>query len=304
MLRRTLLAAPLLLPARARAQAPARVVASFSVLADMVGAIAGEAAAVTTIVGPDRDAHGFQPRPSDQRSLQGARAAFANGLGFDPWMDRMVRAANFTRPFVKAADGVRIRTMTDTHGHAHGRGHGHGPRTITDPHAWQDLGNAPVYARNIAAGLKRALPGETAGIEARADAFIARAAETDAWVRTELATVAPERRKLITSHDSFGYFAAAYGVTILSPQGISTDSEPSAAQVARLIRQIREQDIRAVFIETMTSPRLVEQIARDAGVGVRGALFADALSAPDGPAPTWFAMFRHNVAQMVAAMRG
>jgi zinc/manganese transport system substrate-binding protein len=308
MQRRTLLAAPLLLiPSVARAQGAVPVVASFSVLADMVRMIGGPAVTISTIVGPDRDAHGFQARPSDQRTLQASRAAFANGLGFDPWMDRMVRAVNFRGPFVKAADGVTTRTMTDTHGHDHGGGgrahrHTHGPRTVTDPHAWQDLGTAPIYARNIAAGLKQVLPGQESAIDARASEFVAKAAETDAWVRSQIATVPADRRRVITSHDAFGYFAAAYGVEFLAPQGISTESEPSAAEVARLIRQIREQNIRALFMENMTNPRLLEQVARDAGVQVAGRLYADALSGPDGPAPTYFAMFRHNVTLLVRAM--
>jgi zinc/manganese transport system substrate-binding protein len=306
MRRRSLLAVPLLLPLGARAQAGVPVVASFSVLADMVATIGGPAVAVQAIVGPDRDAHGFAPRPSDQRAVGAARAVFANGLGFDPWMDRLVRAANFRGPLVKAADGVPIRTMRDTHGHGHGHGHRQGgaPRTVTDPHAWQDLGAAPVYARNISDGLKRALPQEAAAIEARAADFTARAAETDAWVRAQIATVPADRRRVLTSHDAFGHFAAAYGVTFLSPQGVSTESEPSAAEVARLIRQVREQDIRAVFMENMANPRLIGQVAREAGVQVRGRLYADALSAPGGSADTWLGMFRHNVPLLVQAMLG
>jgi zinc/manganese transport system substrate-binding protein len=309
MHRRSLLAAPFLVAAgAARGQAAVPVVASFSVLADMVRTIGGPAVQVATIVGPDRDADGFQPRPSDQRTLQAGRAAFANGLGFDPWMDRMARAVNFRGPLVKAAEGVATRTMTETHSHDHGHGgrahrHTHGPRIVTDPHAWQDLGNAGVYARNIAAGLKRVAAGQEAAIDARAAEFVAKAAETDAWVRAQIATVPADRRRVITSHDAFGYFAAAYGVEFLAPQGVSTESEPSAAEVARLIRLIREQRIRAVFMENMSNPRLIEQVAREAGVQVRGKLFADALSAPEGPAPTWLAMFRHNVPLLVEAMK-
>jgi zinc/manganese transport system substrate-binding protein len=306
--RRATLLAPLalLLPATARAQpAAVPVVASFSVLADMVQTIAGPTIALTSTVPAGRDAHGFQPRPTDQRQVQAARLVLANGLGFDPWMDRLVRSANFRGPYVKAAEGVTARTMLVTHGHAHGGGslQRHAARTVTDPHAWQDLGNAPVYARNIAAGLKRALPAaEHQGIDARAAKFVQDAATTDAWVRALLATVPPERRRVITGHDAFGYFGAAYGVAFLAPQGVSTESEPSAAEVARLIRLIRDSGIRAVFMENMGNPRLIEQIARDAGVRLGGTLYADALSPPGGPADTWLGMFRHNVPLMVEAM--
>lgn len=302
MRRRRLLALPALLlplPVRAQPAAAAPVVASFSVLADMVQSIGGPAVSVSAIVGPDRDAHGFAPRASDQRTLQASRVAFANGLGFDPWMDRMVRAAGFRGPFIKAADGVSTRTMPG--GHQQG-GHRHGSGTITDPHAWQDLGNGAVYARNITAGLARAIPADAEALQARAAQFVAEATRLDAWVKAEIARVPPERRKVITSHDAFGYFAAAYGVTFLAPQGISTEAEPSAAQMARLIRQVRDQGIRAVFLENMANPRLLEQLAREAGVRVQGRLYVDALSGPDGSAPTWFAMFRHNVPLLVAAM--
>lgn len=316
MRRRPLLAtlAALALPAiprQAGAQEAVPVVASFSILADMLREVGGSQVRIATIVGPDRDAHGFSPRPGDLRTLQAARAAFANGLGFDPWMDRMVRSANFQGPYVRAAQGVATRTMIDTHGHGHGHSHGGqrqgggAPRTITDPHAFQDLGLAPVYVRNITAGLKRVLPAPAhAGLDEAASDFLRRCAETDAWVRAQVAEVPEARRRVITGHDAFGYFGAAYGVTFLAPQGVSTESEPSAGEVARLIRQIREQSIRAVFMENMTNPRLVEQIARDAGVRVGGTLYADALSRPDGPAPTYLAMFRHNVTLLVAAMRG
>jgi zinc/manganese transport system substrate-binding protein len=307
MHRRCLLLAPLALVPPTAAQAPLPVVASFSVLADMVREIGGTAITVAAIVPADRDAHGFQPRPSDLRTVQGAKVVVAHGLGFDPWMDRLVRSANFSGPYARAADGVQARSMDDSHAHDHGGGraqrHTQGKRIVSDPHAWQDLGNAPIYARNIAAALKRALPAaEHAGIDRRAADFLRRAAETDAWVRAQFAPVPAERRKVITSHDAFGYFGAAYGVDFRSPQGVSTESEPSAAEVARLIRLIRESGIRAVFMENMSNPRLIEQVARDAGVRLGGTLYADALSAPGGPADTYLKMFRHNVPAMISAM--
>lgn len=284
MHRRALLLAPLALVFPAAAQAPVPVVASFSVVADMLRAIGGPAIRVTSIVGPEQDAHGFRARPSDLRAVQAAKLVVAHGLGFDPWMDRLVRAANFSGPQARAATGTQ-------------------PRIANDPHAWQDLGNAPVYARNIAAALKRALAAEQhAGIDSRAADFLREAAETDAWVRAQFAPVPPDRRRVITSHDAFGHFAAAYGVEFRSPQGVSTESEPSAAEVARLIRLIRESGVRAVFLENMSNPRLIEQVARDAGVRLGGTLYADALSAPGGPADTYLKMFRHNVPTMIAAM--
>lgn len=284
MHRRALLLAPLSLALPASAQTPVPVVASFSVLADMVRAIGGPAISVRSIVGPEQDAHGLQTRPGDLRAVRDAKLVVTNGLGFDPWMDRLVRAANYSGSLAVAAAGMQ-------------------PRIANDPHAWQDLGNAPVYARNIAAGLKRVLPADQhAGIDSRSEAFVRAAAETDAWVRARFAPIPPDRRRVITSHDAFGHFAAAYGVEFRSPQGVSTESEPSAAEVARLIRLIRETGIKAVFMENMSNPRLIEQVARDAGVRLGGTLYADALSAPGGPADTYLKMFRHNVPTMISAM--
>lgn len=279
--RRLFLAAPLLLPRLARGQSPLKLVASFSILADMVREIAGSAAEVAAIVGPGQDAHGFQARPSDLRLVKSANLVFGHGLGFDPWMDRLVRSAGFAGPYVRAAAAIPPR----------GR----------DPHAFQDLRTAPAYAKAIADAVVRLRPGT--GAEERRDDLLRRAAETDAWVRDQLAAVPPPKRVVLTSHDAFGWFGAAYGVKFLAPQGVSTESEPSAAEVARLVRQIRETGVRAVFIESMASPRLVQQLARDTGVQPGGTLYSDALGPPSSLADTWLGMFRHNVPLMVAAMR-
>jgi len=311
MQRRALLLAPALLFIReSRAQGRLPVVASFSILGDMAAEIGGERIEVRTIAGPDADAHGFQPRPSDAAALRGARLVIRNGLGFDSWIDRMLRAAGYTGPVVTATEGITPRAMAaHAHDHDHGgagRRHAHrvGPRSVPDPHAWQDLRLAPVYVRNILAGLIAADPAGEAAYRREAEAYLARLAELDAWVRAQIATVPEARRKVVTSHDAFGYFGAAYGITFLSPQGVSTEAEPSAAEVARLIRQIRAEGITAVFMENMTNPATLRRVAAEAGVTIIGRLYADALSPPGGPAPTYEAMFRHNVGLLVPAMRG
>jgi zinc/manganese transport system substrate-binding protein len=302
----------LLLGRRAAAQAPGSlaVVASFSILGDMTARIGGDRIALRVIAGPDVDAHGFQPRPSDVAALRNARVVIRNGLGFDAWMDRLVRSAGFRGPVVTATEGITPRVMAaHAHGHDHGgagRRHSHsgGPRTVPDPHAWQDLRLGQGYVRTIAAGLIAADPAGEATYRANADAFAARLATLDGWVRSQVASVPEARRKVVTSHDAFGYFGAAYGIEFLSPQGVSTESEPSAAEVARLIRQIRDQRITAVFMENMANPATLRRVAAEAGVAVGGRLFADALSGPTGPAPDYEAMFRHNVGLLVPAMRG
>ena len=319
------LAPALLLPAivpgagraQGRADGPLRVVASFSILGDMTRQIAGERVALRTVAGPNVDAHTFQPRPSDAEALRGASLAVRNGLGFDSWFDRMLRSANWRGPTATATDGITPRRMAPhAHGHGHSHGHNHGasgqggqqqggqPRTVPDPHAWQDLRLGIRYVRTIGAALAAADPANAAAYAEAVEAYSARLAALDEWVRAEIATVPEARRKVVTGHDAFGYFGAAYGIRFLAPQGVSTEAEPSAAEVGRLIRQIRSEGITAVFLENMGNPATLQRLAQEAGVRVRGRLYADALSAPDGSAATYEAMFRHNVGLLVRAMRG
>lgn len=304
MHRRGLLALPFLSglrPCKAAAQAASgvlTVVASFTILGDMVRQLGGEGVALRVIAGPDADAHAFQPRPSDAVALRGATMLVRNGLGFDAWFDRLARAAGGGNPVtVTATEGITPRLME-----AHGRG---GPaRRVPDPHAWQDLRLARTYLRNITAGLAMADPAGADGYGRREAGFAQRLEALDAWVRVQVATVPPTRRRVLTAHEAFGYFGAAYGIEFLAPQGISTAAEPSAAEVAKLIRQVRAEGITAVFVESIASPATLTRLAQEAGVRVGGRLYADALSGPDGPAPNFEAMVRHNVTLMVAAMRG
>ena len=309
MLRRALLCSPALLLVRpAQAQQRLSVVASFSILADMTRQIGGDRITLRAIAGPDQDAHGFQPKPSDAAALTNAAVVIRNGLGFEGWLDRMIRSSGFKARLVTTTEGITPRIM-EAHGHDHGgagRRHNHsvGPRQVPDPHAWQDLGLGQHYIRNITGGLVAADPGGEALYRRNAEAFTARLAALDQWVRAEISKVPAARRKIVTSHDAFGYFGDAYGVRFLAPQGVSTEAEPSAAEVGRLIRQIRAESITALFLENMTNPATLQRIAQETGLRVRGRLFADALSAESGPAPTYEAMFRHNLSLMVPAMRG
>ena len=310
------LAPALLLPAIApasgraqgRAEGPLRVVASFSILGDMTRQIAGERVALRTVAGPNVDAHTFQPRPSDAEALRGAALTVRNGLGFDSWFDRMLRSANWRGTTATATDGITpLRMAAHAHGHSHGGGgqqQGGQPRTVPDPHAWQDLRLGIRYVRTIGAALAAADAANAAAYAEAVEVYTARLAALDEWVRAEIATVPEARRKVVTGHDAFGYFGAAYGIRFLAPQGVSTEAEPSAAEVGRLIRQIRNEGITAVFMENMGNPATLQRLAQEAGVRVGGRLYADALSAPDGSAATYEAMFRHNVGLLVPAMRG
>jgi zinc/manganese transport system substrate-binding protein len=292
MQRRLLLAAPFLavIP-RAHAQAPLAVTASFSILADMTRQIGGARVSVSAIVGPDVDSHGFQARPSDASALRDAALVVRNGIGFEPWLDRLLGASRPRGLVVTASEGIAPRTIA-------------GARRAPDPHGWQDLGRAATYVANIETGLIAADPSGAGAYREGASAYRARLAALDAWVRGEIATVPEARRKIITSHDALGYFAEAYGVTFLAPQRMAAHGEPSAAALGALIRQARAERISAIFLENAGSPAILERLAREAGMAVRGRLYADALSAASGPAATYEAMFRHNVTLMVPAMRG
>ena len=274
----------------------------------MTAQIGAERIALRVIAGPDADAHGFQPRPSDVGALRDARLVVRNGLGFDGWVDRLVRSAGYRGPVATATDGITPRSMQAHHHHHHGgaerrQSHSVGPRSVPDPHAWQDLRHGQAYVRTIAAALIAADPAGEAVYRRNAEDYAARLAVLDGWVRAQVAAVPEARRRVVTSHDAFGYFGAAYGITFLAPQGVSTEAEPSAAEVGRLIRQMRDQRITAVFMENMANPATLRRVAAEAGVQVGGRLYADALSAPSGPAPTYEAMFRHNVGLLVPAMR-
>ncbi|MDQ4136033.1 MAG: metal ABC transporter substrate-binding protein [Pseudomonadota bacterium] len=293
----TLLFAGLTLAAGpALAQEPARlkVVATFSILADFARQVGGERVEVTTLVGPDGDAHVYSPTPADSRRLAEARLVVANGLGFEGWMARLIRSSGTKAPVVEAAKGAKPLKGTDSHGHGHGYG--------ADPHAWQDVGNAKAYAAAIRDALVAADPEGRAAYEANAAAYLKELDTLDAEIREAVARIPPERRKIITSHDAFGYFEAAYGVDFIAPQGVSTEAEPSARDVARIIQQIRRERIPAVFVETISDRRVIERIAQETGARIGERLYSDALSDPNGPAPTYIAMMRHNMRALGAAL--
>jgi zinc/manganese transport system substrate-binding protein len=289
-----------------------KAVASFSILGDMVKQVGGERVEVVTLVPPDSDAHVFSPTPADAKTLAGAQLFFVNGLGFEGWMERLEKSSGFKGKLVVASTGVAPRTMIEEEGHEHGaaeedheehaNGEHHDEEEVTDPHAWQDLANGKLYVANIRDGLIAADPAGKAVYEANANTYLAALAAEEAAVKAALGKLPPERKRIITSHDAFGYFGAAYGLEIIAPEGVSTESEASAQDVAKIIRQIKAEKIPAVFIENITDHRLLDQIARETGAKIGGTLYSDALSAPDGPAPTYLDMFRHNVGTLTAAL--
>jgi len=307
MRRRTLLLSAAFVPLAA---GPARasgdrlkVVASFSILADLARSAAGEHAEVSALAGPDVDPHGFSPSPADARRCAEADVLVMNGHGFDAWMEKLARSGGGKARLVLATQGVatiRVRGgHSYGHGHSHGHSHGHG---AVDPHVWQDAARAAQMLRAIGRGLEEARPASAPAIAAQA----ARAADEllalDRWVAGLFAPIPKEKRRIFTSHDAFAYFGARYGVEFRAPRGVANEGEPSPADLARIIREIRKENAKVVFLENVSSPRVIEQIARESGARVGGRLYSDALSAAGGPAATYQAMMRHNATLMRDAM--
>ena len=383
----TVLALSLAAPSVARSDGPMPVVATFSILGDMVQRIGGEHVAVTTLVGADGDTHVYQPTPADARAVSEAAILVVNGLQFEGWLDRLIDASDFRGVRVVATEGVELIAFDDEHddehdgggheahaeeaghdhdhdehaedghddhdddhghdehaeaghdddhdhddhaddddhdhdddhgheehaeaghdddhgdeAHAEGDDHDHHHHGAFDPHAWQSLGNAVAYVDNIVAALAQADPANAAAFHRNRAAYGAEIEALDAEIRGIVAALPADRRTVVTSHDAFQYFGRDYGLTFLAPQGLSTESEASAKDVARMIERIRDEGISAVFVENITDPRLLEQIADETGATIGGTLYPGALSGPDGPAPTYLDMMRHNATTLARAL--
>lgn len=271
--------------------APLQAVATFTVIADMVRNVGGEHVQVRSLIGPNGDPHVYEPSPADAQALQQADIAFVSGLHLEGWMDRLIKASGYPGAPVALSDGVKVRGMDED-----------GERVL-DPHAWNSAGNALQYVRNINAALDKADPAHAMAYDRNAQAYLAQLQALDDYARAQVQAVPPAQRKVLTSHDAFGYFGDAYGVTFLAPLGFSTENEASAADVATLIRQIRSEHVSAYFFENSTDPRLVKQIAMASGAQPGGELYVESLSREGGPAATYADMFRYNVDTLVRAMK-
>jgi zinc/manganese transport system substrate-binding protein len=280
----------------ASAQDKPKVVATFSILADLAKNVGGDRVEVATLVGPDGDAHVYSPTPADGRRLADAKLVIANGIKFEGWMSRLIKSSGTKALVVEAAKGVEP-IKAEEHGHGHDHGH-----ADVDPHAWQSVANVKRYVMNIRDGLIAADPAGKAAYEANAAAYLERLDALDREVKAAVEAIPRDRRRIITSHDAFGYFQNAYGVTFVAPQGVSTEAEASAKDVAKIIRQIRREKIPAVFLENVSDPRLLERIAKESGARIGGRLYSDALSGDGGPAGTYIDMMRHNIRALSAAL--
>ncbi len=268
--------------------APVKVVASFSVLGDLVKEIGGGDVDVTTLVGPNGDVHVFEPTPADARAIKAAQLVVINGLGLEGWMPRLFQSTGYQGPVVVATEGILPRM-----------GFGDGG---LDPHAWQNVANVKRYVATIAEGLSKVDAAHHPDYQARLSTYLTKLEALETDVRAAFAAIPLGKRKIITSHDAFGYYGDAYGLLLLAPVGLSTEAEPSARTVASLIDQIRKEQVKAIFIENMNDPRLVKRIVEDAGATVGGELFSDALSPPEGPAATYLQMIHNNTVLITGAL--
>ncbi len=278
------LAAVLAAPPAAAQGGKVKVVASFSILADLLRQVGGDRLDLRSIVPPGADAHVYEPRPADVAAIAGAQLVVINGLGFDGWAERMLRASSYSGARLVASRGVRALAV----------------KGQIDPHAWQDVANVKFYIENIREALTGVDPAGADIYASRASAYQAQLDRLDAEIRSTLGRIPAASRKVVTSHDAFHYFGDAYDVVFIAPQGISTDAAPDAQGVASIIRQIRWEGISAVFIENMSSDRVVRQISRETGVRVGGTLYADALG---GGVTSYIAMMRYNTRALAAALQ-
>jgi zinc/manganese transport system substrate-binding protein len=270
----------------ARGQSRIDVVASFSILGDFAREVGGDRVAVTTLVGANSDVHVYTPSPSDAQKVSGAKLLIINGLGLEGWLPRLVQSSGGKAAIVTATAGIAPRRLGSD----------------ADPHAWQSVANAKIYVGNISDGLSRADPANASTYSANASAYLAKLDALDAEVRQAVAQIPEARRKVISTHDAFGYFAAAYGIAFIAPQGVSTESEASARDIAAIITQVRSGKIPAVFLENISDPRLMRRIAAETGARVGGTLYSDSLTEEKGDAPTYIDMVRHNIKALTSAL--
>jgi zinc/manganese transport system substrate-binding protein len=286
----SILFASLLAQGSSRADERVKVVASFTILADFVRNVGGDRVDVAALVGPNADAHVYTPSPADAKTIAAAKLVVVNGLGFEGWLPRLIKSSGSKAPVIVATDGI-VPLKEPPGGHH-----------SIDPHAWQSVPNAKVYVENIRRALAEVDPASAESYRANAARYIAQLDALDRDVRTMVAQIPEARRKVISTHGAFGYFAAAYGMAFVAPQGVSTDSEPSARDLARIIAQIRKEKIPAIFLENISDPRLIRRVAVETGAKIGGTLYSDSLTDEKGEAPTYIDMVRHNIKTLQDAL--
>ncbi|MDR7143087.1 metal ABC transporter solute-binding protein, Zn/Mn family [Rhizobium sp. BE258] len=267
-----------------------KTVASFTVLADVVKQVGGDHVTVTSLVGPNGDPHEFEPSPADAKHLKAAQVTFVSGEGLEGWMDRLITASGYKGTPVTVSEGIDTRTMEED------------GKTVTDPHVWNSPVNVKIWVKNIEKALSDADPADAAAFRTNAERYTKTLDELNSYAHAKFDAMPEDRRKVLTSHDAFGYFGREYKVSFLAPLGVSTETEASAADVAKLIEQIKTEHVKTYFFENSNDPRLVKQVAKATGAEPGGELYVESLSDAKGPAPTYEKMFRYNVDQITAAI--
>jgi zinc/manganese transport system substrate-binding protein len=291
--------AALLMAAPALAADRIPVAATFSVIADMLANVGGDRLDIKTIVKAGEDSELYQPTAADVATVAAARAIFLNDLNeeFEPWLEPLLKQAQFKGTKVVVSRNVRVLMAEEEHPIS-----GRLLPSAVDQHAWLDPRNGIIYVRNIAAALARLDPTGADFYEARAMAYEKAILAVDAWGRQEIAAVPAAKLRALTSHDSLQYIANCYGITLLSVNGWTNKSEPSAEELAKLARQIRVERVKALFLDSITDPRAMQRIAGETGARIGGTLYGDALSPIGGEADTYLKMLRHDVSTLKAGM--
>lgn len=277
-----------------------KIVTSFSILADIIQNIGGDRVSVESLVAAGEDAHAFNPTPTDVTKLARADLVVINGLGFEGWIERLITSTQKLPKIIVASDGIApLNAEEDKHNHDHSHGHDHGE---LDPHAWQDVANVRTYAKNIATALASLDPNNKAVYDANLGQYDLKLLQLDTDIRTAVSEIPESRRKLVTTHDAFGYFEKAYGIEMIAALGVANEAQPSAKEIARIIRQIREEAVPAIFLESMIDPRLARRLSTESNVKIGGTLYSDALSEKNGPAGTYIAMMEANIRELKRAL--
>jgi zinc/manganese transport system substrate-binding protein len=292
---------PVLLSMALPAQA-IEVVTSFSVLTDLVQQVGGAHVKVHGLVGAGQDAHGFEPKPQDLKPLKSADLLVVNGLGFDVWAERLGKSSDFKGQMMIASKGLKALKMAEEHeDHDDHAVHDHHDHGELDPHAWQDPQSVQMYVKNITEALIKADPTHKADYDKQSKAYLERVQQLDQWARLHVNKVPKKHRKVLTSHDAFGYMANRYGIEFLALQGVSTESEPSAKNIAAIMDTVKKEQVKAIFLEHGVQDKLIKQLAKDLKLTVGQPLYSDSLTSSKGEAATWEAMFKLNVSRLVNA---
>ena len=292
-----------------------KIVVSFSILEDLVSVIGGKRVHVTSLVRRNMDSHMFQPTPRQAKIVASADLVIMNGLGFEGWMERLVKASGYKGKTIVATDNIPKLKFEDDHDdhddhkkddHGHKKdhddhhGHGHGE---WDPHVWLSVPKMKIYVTNVAEAMSRMDPSSKTYYMKNLKKYISDLNNLDKFIRRSINSIPKKDRVVITSHEAFGHLSNEYGIEFLAPQGLSTETRASASKIASIVRFIKKHSVKAVFPENITDNRLIEQISKQTKIKIGASLYSDALSEKNGPAGTYLNYMRYNVNTIVNALK-